>query len=51
MKKLEPVTVHEFYEFKIKHLSETESRMEKDLFQKRKNNIIKMMRENRPIYD
>jgi len=45
------VSVHEFYEFKIKHLDDTDSKMEKDLFHRRKNNIVKMMRENRPVYD
>ena len=51
MDKLNPISVHEFYEFKINHLDDTDSKMEKDLFLKRKNNIVRMMRENRPIYD
>ena len=46
-----PVSVNEFYEFKLEHLDETDSHMERDLFLKRKNNIISMMRENRPVYE
>ena len=51
LKGMGQVSINEFYEFKLDHIDDTKSNQDKELFQRRKQNIIKMMRENRPVFD
>ena len=43
--------IDDFYRYKMEHIDETESNMDNALFKQRKENVTKLMHENRPVYD
>lgn len=48
--KLEPVNIMDYYLEKV-NIDETESEAENGIYKKRRDNILRLMRENRPLYD
>ena len=51
MRLLQPLNLQECYEYKIQELTESDSKMGRDKFQKHKGSVLRLMKENRPLYE